>query len=71
NIVRVEIHQIHFLVDLVVSLMSSKFAATEAYNKIKNLPKHKELKIKLRIHFFDLWEDDSLFLQVDNKTIWT
>ncbi|KNG75067.1 hypothetical protein PFMG_01262 [Plasmodium falciparum IGH-CR14] len=48
-----------------------KFAATEAYNKIKNLPKHKELKIKLRIHFFDLWEDDSLFLQVDNKTIWT
>ncbi|SPJ10938.1 conserved Plasmodium protein, unknown function [Plasmodium sp. DRC-Itaito] len=48
-----------------------KFAATEAYNKIKNLPKHKELKIKLRIHFFDFWEDDSLFLQVDNKTIWT
>ncbi|SBS95312.1 conserved Plasmodium protein, unknown function [Plasmodium malariae] len=34
-------------------------------------PSHRELKIKLRVHFFDIWENDSLFLQVDNKTVWT
>ncbi|SBS90900.1 conserved Plasmodium protein, unknown function [Plasmodium ovale curtisi] len=48
-----------------------KFGSTEAYTKIVNLPKHSTLKIKLRVHFFDMWNDDSLFLQVDNKTVWT
>ncbi|KAI4838316.1 hypothetical protein MKS88_002791 [Plasmodium brasilianum] len=48
-----------------------KFGATDAYTKIANIPKHRELKIKLRVHFFDIWENDSLFLQVDNKTVWT
>ncbi|CRG96237.1 conserved Plasmodium protein, unknown function [Plasmodium gallinaceum] len=48
-----------------------KFGATEAYTKINNLPYHKKLNIKLRVHFFDKWDNDSLFLQVDNKTMWT
>ncbi|CRH00057.1 conserved Plasmodium protein, unknown function [Plasmodium relictum] len=48
-----------------------KFGATEAYTQISNLPKHNVLNIKLRVHFFDKWDNDSLFLQVDNKTIWT
>ncbi|VWU51888.1 conserved protein, unknown function [Hepatocystis sp. ex Piliocolobus tephrosceles] len=47
-----------------------KLGANEAYTKITNLPKHNELKINLRIHFFDKWNNDSLYLQVDNKTIW-
>ncbi|VTZ68759.1 conserved protein, unknown function [Plasmodium chabaudi chabaudi] len=48
-----------------------KFGAIEAYTKITNIPKHDELKIKMRIHFFDTWDGDSLFLQVDDQIIWT
>ncbi|ETB57794.1 hypothetical protein YYC_04609 [Plasmodium yoelii 17X] len=48
-----------------------KFGPIEAYTKITNIPKHTKLKIKMRIHFFDTWDGDSLFLQVDDKIIWT
>ncbi|GAW80957.1 hypothetical protein, conserved [Plasmodium gonderi] len=47
------------------------FGAVEAYTTIKDIPKHNELKIKLRVHFFDAWEGNSLFLQADKKILWT
>ncbi|EUD65453.1 hypothetical protein C922_04193 [Plasmodium inui San Antonio 1] len=46
------------------------FGATEAYTVVRDIPKHSALKIKLRVHFFDAWKGDSLFLQADRKTIW-
>ncbi|ANQ08343.1 Uncharacterized protein PCOAH_00025070 [Plasmodium coatneyi] len=46
------------------------FGAVEAYTTVRDIPKHNALKVKLRVHFFDAWEGDSLFLQADRKTIW-
>ncbi|KAL4482582.1 hypothetical protein ABPG72_005825 [Tetrahymena utriculariae] len=36
-----------------------------------NLPKHKNIKIQARVHFFDKWEGESLSLFVDDKMAWT
>ncbi|GAB66464.1 hypothetical protein PCYB_092500 [Plasmodium cynomolgi strain B] len=46
------------------------FGAVEAYTTVRDIPKHSALKIKLRVHFFDAWKGDSLFLQADRKTVW-
>ncbi|CAG9476778.1 conserved Plasmodium protein, unknown function [Plasmodium vivax] len=46
------------------------FGALEANTTVRDIPKHSALKIKLRVHFFDAWEGDSLFLQADRKTVW-
>ncbi|KJP87630.1 hypothetical protein AK88_02658 [Plasmodium fragile] len=46
------------------------FGALEAYTTVRDIPRHSALKIKLRVHFFDAWKGDSLFLQTDGKTVW-
>jgi len=48
-----------------------KFGATQATGLYPSLPSHKEVKVKARVHFFDQWEGQSLYLKAGNTIIWT
>lgn len=48
----------------------NKFANTEAKIVIDDIPDHTELRITANVHFFDNWEDDELYMLVNNEVVW-
>eukprot|EP00441_Pelagodinium_beii_P047926 CAMPEP_0197625764 /NCGR_PEP_ID=MMETSP1338-20131121/5035_1 /TAXON_ID=43686 ORGANISM="Pelagodinium beii, Strain RCC1491" /NCGR_SAMPLE_ID=MMETSP1338 /ASSEMBLY_ACC=CAM_ASM_000754 /LENGTH=243 /DNA_ID=CAMNT_0043196247 /DNA_START=102 /DNA_END=829 /DNA_ORIENTATION=+ len=47
------------------------FASTNASKRFSGLPQHEKVKVRARLHFIDEWEGESLFLEVDGRTVWS
>ncbi|EPR61882.1 hypothetical protein TGRUB_234507 [Toxoplasma gondii RUB] len=48
-----------------------KFAANRATGTYLNVPRHSEVKIKARVHFFDEWTGQNLYMKLGNTIVWT
>ncbi|PFH35806.1 hypothetical protein BESB_054570 [Besnoitia besnoiti] len=48
-----------------------KFAAMKATGTYLNLPRHSNVKIRARVHFFDQWTGQSVYMKLRNTIVWT
>lgn len=46
------------------------FGSTTTTRTYENLPPHRQVRIRARVHFFDDWNGESVAIQVDGRTVW-
>lgn len=47
------------------------FGGEEVFKVYKNLPVHKMIKITANFHFFDKWEGEEAYMNVDKVPVWS
>jgi len=48
-----------------------RFAATTTTRTYANLPPHSKVKVTARVHYFDQWLGENVFMAVENKPVWS
>jgi len=48
-----------------------RFGGTTTTRIYENLPPHRKVRIRARVHFFDDWDGESLAIHLDGTTVWS
>jgi hypothetical protein len=48
-----------------------KFGDTQVSKRFEGLPSHSAVRVQARVHFFDKWDGEVLFLKVGQRAVWS